>query len=271
MIRRRAASVVGFGALCGLAWASALRSVMSEVAGEESSVHWYGTFVQVLLPGAVVGGLLGRGWQLGPAISRRRVHLLAASPMLFAAAVFVSPEVLSAVLRGEPLLEDGIGGGAIAIPLFAMAGGYAIGGHQRPLRLVLGIVALVPLPAWAVAAPVFGDEFALTTPRGLWLAVSFWTLIALLEIASAIPHLALRAAIEPSRWEADGGAAAAVDDEGGDAEVAAAESIGPKVRAVAARGETAERFGPAAEVLGEADEEEPSQWPLLGRHVGGGR
>jgi hypothetical protein len=205
MTWRRTASVVGFGALCGVAWASALRSVMSEVAGEESSVHWYGTFVQVLLPGALVGALLGRGWQLGRTLSRRRAQLLAAAPMLFAAAMFVSPEVVSALSRGEPLLEDGIGGGAIAIPLFAMAGGYAIGGHRRWLRLVLGIVALVPIPAWAVAAPVFGDEFALTTPRGLWLAVSFWTLIALLEIASATPHLALRAAIELSRRDVGGG------------------------------------------------------------------
>lgn len=78
------------------------------------------------------------------------------------------------------------------MPLFAMAGGYALSGGRRWRRVVLGLVAFVPFPAWAVAAPLFGDESALSTPRGLWLAISFWTLIALLEIASAIPRRALK-------------------------------------------------------------------------------
>src|ERR687892_151591 len=55
-------------------------------------------------------------------------------------------------------------------------------------RIALGIVGLVPLPAWAVAAPLIGDEFALTTPRGAWIALYFYTHIALLDLACAIPH-----------------------------------------------------------------------------------
>ncbi len=47
------------GALCGLAWAAALRAFMWEVAGDDAQADWAGTFVWVLLPGAVIGALLG--------------------------------------------------------------------------------------------------------------------------------------------------------------------------------------------------------------------
>ena len=47
------------GAVCGLAWAASLRAFMAEFAGPESTFDWFGTFEGVLLPGAVVGALLG--------------------------------------------------------------------------------------------------------------------------------------------------------------------------------------------------------------------
>jgi hypothetical protein len=68
------------------------------------------------------------------------------------------------------LAAGGIGGGAIAIPLFGMAGGYALSG-RGPLwsRIVLGLVALAPVPAWAFASASFGPGFSLAAPRGAWL------------------------------------------------------------------------------------------------------
>jgi len=39
------------GGVCGLAWASALRGFMAEVAGPETGVHWMGTFGWILAPG----------------------------------------------------------------------------------------------------------------------------------------------------------------------------------------------------------------------------
>jgi hypothetical protein len=56
---RSAAPLLAAGAACGVAWAAGLRGFMAELAGSDSTISWYGTFVQVLLPGAIVGALLG--------------------------------------------------------------------------------------------------------------------------------------------------------------------------------------------------------------------
>src|SRR3954454_3578568 len=120
---RGAASWVALGALGGLAWACALRSFMAAVAGVESGVEWGLTFGYILLPGAVIGALLGwaeflRRHRDGP--GRRR---LAYTPLLFAAVL------VPGLLHPESFLEGGIGGGAIGVPVIAMLGGYAISGR----------------------------------------------------------------------------------------------------------------------------------------------
>jgi len=70
-----------------------------------------------------------------------------------------------------------------------MAGGYAISGRgPRWSRILLGVIALAPIPSWAFASSAFGPEFALTTPRGAWVALFFYSLIATLDLACAIPH-----------------------------------------------------------------------------------
>ncbi len=75
------------GAVCGLTWAAGLaaglRGLMSVLAGPSSAVNWYGTFVQILLPGAIVGALLGhatrtrdrRTWSDVDPVARRIVAL----------------------------------------------------------------------------------------------------------------------------------------------------------------------------------------------------
>ena len=107
----------------------------------------------------------------------------------------LSPLVFAGVLLSKPtdpggLFEDGVGGGAIAIPLFAMAGGFALSGRgSRSARLVAGLVALAPIPLWALTATsVGGAGLALDTARGAWVALYFWTFLALLALACAIPH-----------------------------------------------------------------------------------
>jgi hypothetical protein len=47
------------GGVCGLAWATGLRGLMAEVAGQASTVSWTFTFGFILLPGVIVGVLLG--------------------------------------------------------------------------------------------------------------------------------------------------------------------------------------------------------------------
>jgi hypothetical protein len=171
------------GGIVGLAWACALRGFMAEVAGAESGVDWVGTFVFILLPGLVVGGLLGWAAHLRRMGDSRYRWRLACSPLLFSAVLFSDPR--------DPLaiLEDGVGGGAIAVPLIAILGGYAVCGRGRVvLRALAGLVALSSVPIWALTATaVGGPEFALSTPHGLWAAVLYLGLLAVLALGTAIP------------------------------------------------------------------------------------
>jgi hypothetical protein len=182
----RGVALILLGGLCGLAWAAGLRGFMAQIAAQGlSSVTWSGTFGYVLLPGLCIGLLLGWAEHLRRSGGRRGWRWLALSPLLFAVVVFSG---------GVPglvgIFEDGIGSAAIFIPLYAMAGGYAISG-RGPLqaRIACGLVALTAVPLWAVTVESFaGPDLALTTPRGLWVALYYYSFLALFMLAAAIPH-----------------------------------------------------------------------------------
>jgi len=174
------------GALAGFAWAAALRAFMWEVAGDEAGADWVGTFLWVLLPGLVIGALLGwaehRRWS-GPVPARR---WLIWSPLLFVVVLLQDPLDL---LEG---FEGGIGLAAVAVPAICMLGGYAIGG-RGPLwvRALGGLVLLSTIPIWALTATdVGGSSFSLTDPHGAWAAILYWGLLATFSMAAAIPHRA---------------------------------------------------------------------------------
>jgi hypothetical protein len=173
------------GGLCGLAWAAGLRGFMAQIAGQDSSVTWSGTFGYILLPGLCIGLLLGWAEHLRRQGGRRRWRWLALSPLLFAAILFSAGP--AGVLG---VFQDGIGGGAIGIPLYAMAGGYSLSRRgPLPARLACGLVSLTAIPIWALTVESFaGADLAVTTPRGLWVAVYFYTFLGLFMIAAAIPH-----------------------------------------------------------------------------------
>ncbi len=162
--------------------------MMSEIAGEDSDVDWVLTFVWLLLPGIVVGALLAWAEYIRRTGGRPRWRWLALSPLVFAGVL------LSAPTDPGGLLEDGVGGGAIAVPLFGMAGGFALSGRgSRRARLVAGLVALVPIPLWALTATsVGGSGLALDTARGAWVALYFWAFLALLALACSVPHRPVR-------------------------------------------------------------------------------
>ncbi len=80
--------LVFLGALGGLAWAAGLRGFMAEVAGVDSTVEWVSTFVWVLVPGVVIGGLLGWAEQIRRTGGRRGWRWLSSSPLLFSAVLF---------------------------------------------------------------------------------------------------------------------------------------------------------------------------------------
>lgn len=178
--RGAAAVPVLVGAVGGLAWAAALRGLMVQVAGPGSTVEWGGTVGGILLPGLVAGALLGAAGHL-----RRTGHphrgWLALAPLAF---VVATPGVLVSVIT-----DGGIGGGAIALPLCGIAGGWALGG-RGPLaaRAAAGVLPVAVAVGWAVAAPAIAPPLAVTTARGAWVAVLFAALLAVLSLACAVPH-----------------------------------------------------------------------------------
>jgi hypothetical protein len=181
--------LVLLGGVLGLAWAAGLRGFMAEVAGPDSAVHWYGTFGQVLLPGVITGSLLGWAEAVRRQGGRRGWRWLALAPLSFTVTLLVSPEVLDDLQAGTVPFSDGIGLGAVAIPLFAMAGGFALSGRGPvAARVLAGLVAVVPVPAWIWATTFFPPDLSLTTPHGAWVALLFWSSIAALSLACAIPH-----------------------------------------------------------------------------------
>ena len=73
-------ALLSMGAVCGLAWAASLRGFMSQVAGPESAVTWWGTFGWILVPGVVTGVLLASAEYLRRTGGRRGWRWLALAP-----------------------------------------------------------------------------------------------------------------------------------------------------------------------------------------------
>ena len=187
---------VGIGGLCGLAWASGLRSFMAAVVGPESQVTWVNTVVWILLVGVMVGALLGYAeWRRSTGLPR---PALTAAPLLFAGVL------LPGLLHPATMFDGGIGGGAVGVPLLGMAGAYCLAGRRTWARVVCGAVFLAGATLWVVVADdVGGAGFALDTARGLWASLLYLSLLATLALAAAIP---LRGSEEPRESNAFSGA-----------------------------------------------------------------
>jgi hypothetical protein len=157
---------------------------MVELVGPESTFTWWGTFGAILLPGAVAGGLLGWAEALRRAGGRRGWRWLALAPLAFA----VAPLFMPGAIAG--LLTEGLGGGAIAVSLTGIGGGYALS-RRGPLwaRLACGLVSAALAVALALTGPgIAGPRLAITEPRGAWFAVLAASFIVVLALAASIPH-----------------------------------------------------------------------------------
>jgi hypothetical protein len=177
----RAWPLLVIGGVCGLAWASGLRGFMVEIAGAESTFTWFGTFEGILLPGVVTGLLLGWAEHARRTGGRPGWRWTALAPLVF---VLATPTVIVSVFT-----DGGIGGGAIALPLFGMAGGYAMSGRgPRAGRIAAGLAVVVTIVAVPVVASLISPDDSPTTPRGTWAALLLLSFITVLAFACAIPH-----------------------------------------------------------------------------------
>lgn len=171
------------GAILGLAWAAAFRGFMAEIAGGASRFEWYGTFVGILAAGVIAGALLGLADYFRRTGGRAHWRWLALAPLAFA--------VLPLTMEGaiEALFTQGLGGGAIAIPLVGIAGGFAVSGRGRLwARMLCGILTAALLVAIVLTVPsVGGTRLALDQPRGAWVATLTVACVIVLCLASSIP------------------------------------------------------------------------------------
>lgn len=180
----RAGLLVLIGAIGGLAWSASIRGYMVEIAGRQSHVEWIGTFAQILLPGVLIGIAFGIAEHLRRTGGRPGWRWLAAAPVLFAIAPLLSPGAL------HTLFTTGLGGGAVALPVVGMLGGFAVSGRGPAWgRIVTGVLAL----ALVLGAPLGQVFFAprgleLTEPRGAWVALLLASLELVFALACSIPH-----------------------------------------------------------------------------------
>jgi len=181
--RASAPSLIVIGAICGLAWAAGFRAYMVELVGVASRFEWGGTFGAILLPGAIIGGLLGWAESLRRTGGARSWRWLALAPLIFGVAPLLRP---GAVVE---LFTTGIGGAAPAVALLGIAGGYSISGlGPRWGRVALGVLVAVVLIGIAVTpALIGGASLTLAEPRGAWVSVLVVSFLLVLILASSIP------------------------------------------------------------------------------------
>lgn len=184
--------LVATGTACGFAWSAALRGWMAQFAGSaESTFTWYGTFGLQVAPGAVVGAAFGY------AEYRRRTGGAPSTWLTLAPLVFLTALTVPWIFRA--LITSGIGGGAIGVTGFGLAGGYALSGRGRAwARRGCGLLALLGVALMAVMA---GEVVPLDTAHGLWVGLLAASLMALLCVACAIPQRIGRPAALPA-WSA---------------------------------------------------------------------
>ncbi|GAB6858170.1 hypothetical protein [Microbacterium xylanilyticum] len=161
-----ATAAIAAGAVAGLAWATSMRGMMAQFAGDTSTFHWFATFGFILVPGTVMGALFGWAFARRAAGERRGAALLALTPFVMAA----DPSTI-------PLLGAFVGAGFL---FSARSRGW--------VRLLAGIPSLIFLIAVPIGAAFFTD---ITDPHGAWLVLQLGSLIlvpAIAEIALQRPR-----------------------------------------------------------------------------------
>jgi hypothetical protein len=143
--------------------------------GERPHFTWHGTFGGILLPAAIMGGMLGvAAGAEGPSASKRWAKL---SPLLLVLGPAITTDNFI-----PTLVTTGLGGGAIGVALIGLSGGYAISGTgPQWLRRVAGVFAVLLSAASAVGFGFAGGGSS-DTPAKVFGGLLFALLMALLVV-----------------------------------------------------------------------------------------
>lgn len=143
-----------YGAFLGLTWGASLRAWMTVLTlefGSRPEFTWSGTFGAILLPAALVGALLGKAAHAAETSGNKWWRWATLSPLL----LMVAPMLITENFI-TTLVTTGMGGGAIAVALIGLCGGYAFSEWgPRGLRWVAGFLAVS-----LTLASVYGFYFA---------------------------------------------------------------------------------------------------------------
>lgn len=121
-----ARKTIALGGLLGFTWAAGLRGFLAQVARDSDQVGtWFGTFVLVLLPGALLGAVLG--WAVVQLRVTSRAIVAQFPPAAFTFAAVVIAALTASPLTARNLWLDlylasllAVFAGGIAIPLTAI-------------------------------------------------------------------------------------------------------------------------------------------------------
>ncbi len=102
---------------------------------------------------------------------------------------FVFSSILPVALILNPsMFQGGVGGAALGVPALALLGAYSIAGRRSWARVACGVAALSAIPIWVLTATDFGGPtLNILEPKGAWIALYFWSFLALLMVGTAIP------------------------------------------------------------------------------------
>lgn len=176
------------GAFLGLTWGASLRAWMVILAlefGDYPRFTWNGTFLMILLPSVLMGGLISGAHYALVRNGNRLWRWASLAPLLLVLAPLIFMEDFIPML-----LADGLGGGAIAVALIGLFGGYGLSSHRkswlRGLALFLAVILTVATPL----AVFFADQAGVSIPseRQAFGVLYFVILMILLMKASSIPY-----------------------------------------------------------------------------------
>jgi hypothetical protein len=176
------------GAFFGLAWGASLRAWMVILAlefGDYPRFTWRGTFLMILLPSALLGALIGAAHHALARNGNRywRGAILAPLLLVLAPLLFMEDFI-------PTLLDDGLGGGAIAVSLIGLLGGYGLspqrtGWLRAPALLLAFTLTFAPALAMFFPGQSISDSL---TERQVFAALYFAVLMIFLMAASSLPY-----------------------------------------------------------------------------------